>query len=80
MEPLSRSAALAMTCTGCHVPSGEAIPSLEGWSEEVLQARLFLYKSETDGTSVMHRLMRGYEDNDIAAISAYLTEAVEEVP
>jgi cytochrome c553 len=31
------------------------------------------YKSETSGTTVMHRLARGYTDEDIALIAAYLT-------
>lgn len=31
------------------------------------------YKTEESGTTVMHRLARGYTDEDIALIAAYLT-------
>lgn len=31
------------------------------------------YKTEESGTTVMHRIARGYTDDDIALIAAYLT-------
>ena len=30
------------------------------------------YRNDAEGTTVMHRLMRGYSEADIEAISAYL--------
>ena len=75
---MSRVSALTAACGGCHYSTGEAIPSLDGWTADELQARLMLYKFDADGTSVMHRLMRGYSDEDIASISAYLAQAPSE--
>ena len=74
----SRVPALTAVCGGCHHPEGDAIPSLDGWTADELQARLMLYKSEVNGTGVMHRLMLGYSDEDIASISAYLAQAPSE--
>ncbi|WP_084396840.1 c-type cytochrome [Henriciella aquimarina] len=69
---LQRPAALALSCSGCHATAGEAIPSLESQTQATLEEKLTAYRTETDGTTVMHRLMRGYSEADIAAISAYI--------
>lgn len=63
---------LALTCTGCHGGSSEAIPSLDSLTGKELESRLLAYKSDQAGTTVMHRLMRGYSDEEIEAVSAYL--------
>ena len=68
-------ARLAAACAGCHSSEAGAIASLEGYSEAQLVERMNIYRSETDGTTVMHRLARGYSDEDIALISAYLSGA-----
>jgi sulfide dehydrogenase cytochrome subunit len=39
---------------------------------------LLRYRSDADGGSVMHRMMRGYSEADIEAISAFLAEGVSE--
>lgn len=69
---LGRGAALAMACSGCHSDANGAIASLASYSERHLVDRLAGYKSDPDGTTVMHRLARGYSDEDIAVVSAYL--------
>ena len=69
-----RTAMLAMACSGCHSDVGEAVVSLDGYSEDQLVTLLTAYKTETDGTTVMHRLMRGYGETDIEAVSAYLAD------
>jgi cytochrome c553 len=63
---------LSLSCSGCHGKADAAVPTLRAYQREELQARLQAYKSDLDGTSVMHRLMRGYSDDEIAAISIYL--------
>jgi len=69
---LSDGALLSMACTGCHSDQTGAIASLNDHSESQLVEALSQYKSETEGTTVMHRLARGYSDEDIAKVSAYL--------
>lgn len=70
-----RGAVLALACTGCHAQDSGAIVSLNNYSTEQLRDALQQYKLETDGTTVMHRLARGYSDDDIALVSAYLEQA-----
>lgn len=69
---LGTGATLAATCTGCHSDANGAIASLAAHSEAKLQNSLLRYKTEAEGTTVMHRLARGYSDEDIALVSAYL--------
>lgn len=71
-DALSRGALLASTCSGCHSEKAGAIASLDAFSERILIEAMLQYKTETDGTTVMHRLARGYSDEDIAAIGASL--------
>lgn len=69
---LSRAVALSAACSGCHSNTDGAIVSLSAFSETALRQSLSRYKSEATGTTVMHRLARGYSDEDIALISEYL--------
>ncbi|MCZ4296500.1 c-type cytochrome [Henriciella marina] len=68
-----RGQTLALTCSGCHAGAGDAIPDYYALDRATLEVRLLTYKTEEDGTTVMHRLMRGYGEADIAAVAAYLT-------
>lgn len=68
------SARLTAACSGCHSAQSGAIASLVGYSEAQMQDRLRTYRDDPDGTSVMHRLARGYSDEEIAVISAYLDD------
>lgn len=72
LDLLSQGSLLASTCSGCHSGQSGAIASLDGYSEPTLIEAMYRYKSEVDGTTVMHRLARGYSVEDITAIGAYL--------
>ena len=72
-EAISRTASLSAICSGCHGNTDAAIVALSGYSTDNLITALMAYKSDTSGSTVMHRLMRGYSDEDIASISAYLS-------
>lgn len=69
---LSRAAGLALTCGGCHVSGGQAVKDIDDYTSDAIRTALERYKLETDGTTVMHRLVRGYSDDDIVQISDYL--------
>jgi len=71
-KDLGRAATLAAACTGCHVKDGAAIADLGGRSADEIQASLTAYHAGTGGTSVMHRLARGYSEADIRLIAAHL--------
>lgn len=72
-DQLSPAAQLAATCSGCHSGVNGGIASLVGYSEMTLAEAFQGYKTDADGTTVMHRLARGYSDAQIEAISAYLS-------
>ncbi|MFN3233589.1 MAG: c-type cytochrome [Alphaproteobacteria bacterium] len=63
---------LAAACSGCHAGFAEGIVSLDGMDAETIAASLLSYKAAADGTSVMHRLARGYSEEDVRAIAAFL--------
>ncbi|MGE0668394.1 MAG: cytochrome c [Sphingomonadales bacterium] len=71
-DDLGRAATLAAACSGCHLTDGEAIAGLDARSEGELAALLTGYRSDKAGTSVMHRLARGYSEADIRLVAAYL--------
>jgi sulfide dehydrogenase cytochrome subunit len=48
------------------------MPSLSGWTSDDLRASLRDYKTSESGATVMHRLMRGYSDEDIDLIADYI--------
>ncbi len=65
-----RGAALALACGGCHSDNSDVMISLEGYGAEALREALTRYRTEADGTTVMHRLARGYSDRDIDRLAA----------
>lgn len=67
-----RGARMAIACSGCHSGEAGAIVSLRTYSEAMLLESLSAYQSDPAGTTVMHRLARGYTDEDIQLVSAYL--------
>ncbi|WP_051596437.1 c-type cytochrome [Hyphomonas adhaerens] len=75
---ISTAAVLSLACSGCHGPTNGAITSLDGRAAAELRGALLRYRSDEDGGSVMHRMMKGYSEPDIDAISAYLAGDVTE--
>ena len=64
--------ALSSACSGCHAIGGSALTDLTGWSESDLLTRMQFYKDDREGSTVMHRLARGYSDEELEAIAGYL--------
>ncbi len=71
---IDQAALLTASCSGCHAPGGEAIASLEGMPAAELEAKLQAYRTEAEGGSSMHRMARGYSDEQIALIARTLGE------
>ena len=70
----SRGAALAQTCVTCHGPEGHsqgAIPSLTTLSSADMRTALQAFRAETRQSTVMHRIAKGLNEDDIAAVAAY---------
>ena len=67
---------LAGPCANCHGLTGNspgAIPSLGGLSEDELVARMTAFREGTADATVMTRLMKGYDDEQIAALAGWFT-------
>ena len=67
------SAHLAAACSGCHSPRTY---NIEIFTADEIRATLMRYQTEK-GSTVMHRLMRGYSDEDIARLATYLGKEAE---
>lgn len=71
-------AVLAATCANCHGPDGRStggIPQLRGVGEAHLLQRLQAFKAGTaQDATVMTRLAKGYEDEQIKALAAWFSK------
>lgn len=70
-----RGAVLALACSGCHSSESGAIVSLDSYDADQMRDALLQYQSDANGTTVMHRLARGYSAEDIDLVSAYLGQS-----
>lgn len=75
-----RVSVLAGSCANCHGTDGLSpgiIPSIAGAPEDVLAEQLLGFKSgEIEGT-VMNRIARGYEDEELQALASYFSQIEE---
>lgn len=67
-------ARLANACTSCHGLEGHSVgaaPALAGQAEADLLARLKAFKDGSADATIMNRIVRGYSDEELAALAAY---------
>ena len=67
--------ALADACAPCHGTDGKspgAIPSLSGKSAAYITQRMLEFKAGARQGTVMNRIVKGYDDAEIAAIAQHL--------
>ncbi len=67
--------ALSFNCHTCHGPDGRspaAMPSLQGKPADYLLRRLLEFKQGKGHPTIMDRIARGYTDEELAGIAAYL--------
>ncbi len=66
----------ASSCGGCHAEAGRldaAIPSLHGQSAGEIAAAMRAYRAGERPASVMDRIARGFSDEEIQAIAAWIS-------
>jgi sulfide dehydrogenase cytochrome subunit len=69
-------ARLANACTSCHGLEGHSLgaaPALAGQAEEDLLAKLKGFRDGTVPATIMNRIVRGYSDEELAALAAYFS-------
>ena len=69
-----RAAVLAAACSGCHSASGTAIRDLHPMGEEAIAISFLAYRNDQEGTTVMHRIARGYSEEDIWLIAQHIAD------
>jgi len=69
---------LAMNCNNCHgtggVSVGMTMPSIAGLSENYLKNIMMEWKTGARASANMTRLIKGYTDDEIAALAAYYSK------
>lgn len=69
---------LAMTCNNCHgtggVSVGLSMPSIAGLSESYLKNIMMEWKTGARASANMTRLIKGYTDDEIAALAQYYSK------
>lgn len=76
-----RGAALANACATCHGPDGRsrgAIPSIHSLSKESLLIALRAFQTGQRQGTVMNRIVKGLDDEDMEAVAAYLAVKSQE--
>jgi cytochrome c553 len=69
-------AALAANCANCHGTSGRAtgaMPALAGQPKSYLVEQMKAFKEGQRSGTIMHQLAKGYTDEQIEAMAAYLS-------
>ncbi|MBI2749872.1 MAG: class I cytochrome c [Burkholderiales bacterium] len=67
---------LAASCSGCHGTAGvaqEGMESLAGASRDDLLRKLQDFKSGKKPATVMHQLVKGYTDEQLAALAQHFS-------
>lgn len=69
---------VASSCANCHGPDGRSTtitPSLAGRPQAALleQLRAFASDNPPAGTTIMNRLVKGYQDADLQALAQYFS-------
>lgn len=66
---------LGNTCAGCHgvngASAGTTMPSLGGLSKAYIETAMKQYRDGTRGATVMGRIAKGYNDEQIVAMSKF---------
>lgn len=69
---------LANSCNNCHgvngVSAGQSMPSIGGLPESYLKNIMTQWKSGERYSATMGRLIKGYSDEEIAALAAYFSK------
>lgn len=69
---------LYASCAACHgtngAGAGNALPVLAGQPKDALAASMRAFKTGARPATIMHQISKGYTDEQIEAIAAYLAK------
>jgi cytochrome c553 len=66
----------ALSCSGCHAPAGAAgaMPSITGRPAAEIVAAMIAFRDGSRPATVMDRIAKGFTDEEISAIAAWLAQ------
>jgi len=67
----------ASSCSGCHPPTASAeikVPALRGQNPAEIVAAMQAFRSGQRPSTVMGRIAKGFSDDEIRAIAAWVAE------
>ena len=66
----------AAACSGCHRPAGAggAVPAIDGRPAAEIVAAMAAYRAGERSPTVMDRIAKGFSDDEVQAIAAWLAE------
>ncbi len=73
----AKAQSLAVGCLSCHGETGEgrgSLPPLSPLDRDTFIRRFQAFRSESKTSSVMHRIARGYSDEEIKRMAALLAK------
>ena len=68
--------ALSQACTSCHGIDGTspgAMPALAGRPKDELISLMLAFREEGSEATIMNRIVRGYTNDELAALAAYFS-------
>ena len=66
---------LALSCASCHGTNGASpgsIPKIQGRTADYIEKAMLQFKAGERPATVMNRIAKGYSDDEIKLLSAYL--------
>ncbi|BBK32670.1 cytochrome c553 [Stella humosa] len=68
----------ATSCSGCHAPAGRvaqpSIPPIDGLPASEMVRAMTAFRSSDQPSTVMGRIARGFSDDEIRALAAWLEQ------
>ena len=77
VDPQRSTESLVFNCFTCHGTDGRspnAVPTLNGKSADYLLHRMLRFKRGEGDPTIMNRIAKGYTDDEIARITAYIAK------
>ncbi|HEX8374498.1 MAG TPA: c-type cytochrome [Geminicoccaceae bacterium] len=66
----------AAACSGCHRPAGDGgvVPAIQGRPAAEIVTGMQAYRANERSPTVMNRIAKGFSDDEVQAIAAWLAE------
>ncbi len=69
---LGAARTLTSTCSGCHAAGNDLLKSLTSYEASRLEALLLGFQQDPGGATAMHRMARGFSEEEIKLIAKAL--------